>query len=304
MSTDFLRNHAQTLGDFARETAERAAQNPSDFWLRMAAENQTQAAQDAERDLSLDYAEQVGELLDLRFVGPTANGSIALDAFVRIAEPLSKAWQAAAYRIRHGVPQGRGGGEIADTLNLKLAGIAHGSTRILVTGDAATDLAGESLLHATLVQTFRLLRATNDEFYDAVDAIGGRSAEYFGEAMKALGRAGLSVEFSWRSPIGHHVWHGSSEDVLRIRTLLDAVVAPEVYEEEINGFVAGIVDTGRLELRTREGHIHIRFPLDLTGKVQKLPTQKAITIHVSTTKYWDAAAKKDVVKRWMIDVLA
>jgi hypothetical protein len=285
MTTEFLKAHADTLRQFAIETSEQANKNPDDFWLRLAAKNQTQAAHEAEQNLKI------------------ADGSISLESFIRIADPLSRAWKAAAYRIRHGVIQGRIGSEISDSLNLKLAGIASGSTRILVTGNAAPDLSGENLLHATLQQTFRLLCAKNDEFYDAVDAVGGRAAQHFGEAMKAIDSAGLAAEFSWQSPIQRYTWHGNSDEIIRIRTLLAAVVEPETYEEEISGLVSGITDTGRLEIRTIEGKVNVRFPLDLTAIVQQLAIKKSTTIRVSTTRYWDAIAKKDVYRRLMIDLV-
>lgn len=302
MNIDFLREHVKTLEEFAEETRSRLTQDPDNFWLRMTAKNQTQAAVDAAQDLKLAYANEVGELLDLRFMGPQANGSILLDSFLKIADPLSKAWKAAAFRIRHGIPQARVSKDIAGLLDLKLAGVSPGSTRIFVTGNAALDLTGESLLQSTLVQTFNLLSATNEEFYDAVDAVGGRAAHYFGDAMKAIHSAGLSAEFSWQSPNGMQTWHGSSDEITRIRTLLAAVAAPVTFEEEITGSVSGITDTGRLELRTIEGRVLVRFPLELTGKIQSLSIKKSATLQVSTTKYWDAVAKRDVYRRLLIDM--
>ncbi|MQA38703.1 hypothetical protein [Rugamonas aquatica] len=302
MSIDFLKRHAQTLSEFAAATDARVSMNPGDHWLAIAANNQRQAASDAMQTLAVAYAQEAGELMDLRFIGPRANGSISLDAFIKIADPLSKAWKAAAYRIRHGLSEGRVGKEIADILNLKLAGIAGGSTRVLVTGNTTTDLSGESLLQSTLQQTFRLLTAKNDEFYDAVDAVGGKAAHYFGDAMREISGAGMSAEFTWHSLAGKHTWQGSSDEIKRIRTLLAAVAEPVTYTENISGSVSGITDTGKLELRTFEGKVMVRFPLDLTEKVQHLSIAKLTNLHVSTTKYRDAIAKRDVFRRLLIDI--
>ena len=301
MSTDFLKKHAETLRKFSDATNERARQHPDDFWLQMAAENQSQAAKDVEQELKLAYAEEVGELLDLRFIGPRADGSILLDSFIKIAQPLSRAWGYAAYRLRHGVVKGKTDPEIIDTLNLKLAGMAYGSTRIFITGNAIPDLTGESLLQSTLTQTFRLLNVNNDEFYDAVDAVGSRAAECFGQTMGAIDSAGLTAEFSWNSPKGMLKWHGTQDEMFRIRALLDSINEPERYEEDIKGLVAGITDTGRLEMRTPEGKIQIRFPLELTNIVQELSIAKPATIRVVTSRYYDTVAKKDIFKRQMIE---
>jgi hypothetical protein len=302
MSIDFLKRHAQQLSEFAADTDARAALAPGDPWLAIVASNQKQAVSDAMQALAIAHAKEAGELMDLRFIGPRANGSISLDAFIKIADPLSKAWKAAAYRIRHGLAEGRIGKEIADILNLKLAGIAGGSTRVLVTGNATPDLSGESLLQSTLQQTFRLLTATNEEFYDAIDAVGGKAAHYMGDAMKEINSAGLSAEFTWYSPTGKYIWQATSDEITRIKTLLATVAEPVTYEENISGSVSGITDTGKLELRTVDGKILIRFPLDLTEKIQHLSIAKLTTLRVSTTRYWDAVGKRDVFKRLLIDV--
>lgn len=177
MSTEFLERYAKDCQREALRTAERSAVTPDDFWLSTAADNQQQVAREAFRDLELAYARESGELLDMRFLGPRANGSIALDAFLKIIDPLNKAWKAAAFRLRHGVVEGRIGQDIGETLNLKLAGLSPGSTHILLTGNGADDLTGENLFRETLTQTFRLFSSTNDDFYDAVDAMGGRAAQ-------------------------------------------------------------------------------------------------------------------------------
>ncbi|MYM28968.1 hypothetical protein GTP58_11620 [Duganella sp. CY15W] len=304
MSIDFLKQHAQTLSEFAEDTAARAAQNPQDPWLAIAADNQQQAASDALQHLSIAYAEEAGELVDLRLMGPRANGSISLDAFIKIADPLSKAWKAAAYRIRHGISEGRAGKEIADVLNLKLAGIASGSTRVLITGSSTPDLSGESLLQSTLQQTFRLLTAKNEEFYDAVDAVGGKAAHYLGDAIKEIEAAGMSAEFTWHALHEQYSWYGNSTEIERIKSLIAAATKPESYEEEITGDVSGITDTGKLELRTATGKVLIRFPLDLMEKVQHLSIAKHASLRVSTTKYWDVVGRKDVFQRLLIDILS
>lgn len=302
MSIEFLKKHAQTLGEFASATASRAALTPGDPWLALTAENQQQAASDAHQALALASAREAGELLDLRFIGPQTNGSMSLDAFIKIADPLSKAWKAAAHHIRHGISEGRMDKEITDALNLKLAGIAGGSTRVLITGSAVADFSGESLLQSTLQQTFKLLTANNEEFYDAVDAVGGKAAHYFGHAMKEINSAGMSAEFTWHAAGESYAWQGSSAEIDRIKSLLAAVATPVSYEENIVGNVAGISDTGKLELRTLEGKVSIRFPLDLTEKVQRLSIAKQAWLRVSTTKYWDTVGKKNIFKRLLIDI--
>lgn len=304
MTSKFLRDHADALSKFAKESADRAQSSPDDFFLRIAAKNQEDAARAVTHQLMLEDAEEAGELVDLRLIGPRANGSISLDWFIRAMDPLSRAWKLAAHRLRYGSEPSRSvGADVVSALNLKLAGIGHGSTRIFVTGNAMPDLTGESLLQATLVQVFRLLNARQDEFYDAVDAVGGRSAHQLGEFMKELDQAGLAAQFTWQSPHGRQFWEGRPDEIVRIRALLDTIREPERYPETITGRVAGITDTGKLELRTDDGKIMIRFPLKLTEQVQRLTITSLATIQVETARYWDSVQKKDIYKRQLVKVL-
>ena len=303
MSNKSLREHADALSKFAKETAERAREKPDDFFLQLAARNQDDAALEVTHQLMLDEAEEAGELVDLRLLGPKANGSVSLDWFIRAMDPLSRAWKLAAHHLRYGHDPSRAvGADVISALNLKLAGIGHGSTRIFVTGNAMPDLTGESLLQATLVQVFRLLNARQDRFYDAVDAVGGRSAHQLGEFMKELDAAGLAAQFTWHSPRGREFWEGRPDEIVRIRALLDTVREPERYPETITGKVAGITDTGRLELRTEDGKVPIRFPLELTEQVQRLTITSMARIRVETARYWDSVQKRDIYKRQLVAV--
>ncbi|MFJ3431062.1 hypothetical protein [Pseudomonas fragi] len=303
MSSTFLRDHAKSLKSFAEETQDRAKQNPDNFFLQLAAKNQSAAAGALFQRVSLAEADEAGELLDVRLIGPRANGSIPLDAFLDTIGPLTKSWKYAAHRLRYGRDAVRGAAaDVVSALNFKLAGLAPGSTHVFITGNATPDLTGDSLLQATLNQTFRLLNSQQGDFYDAVDAIGGKSAHQLGEFMRGLDKAGLAVEFSWKTADGMRRWVGRPDEITRVRALLDTVNEPEKYTETIEGSVAGITDTGRLALRTAEGKILIRFPLKITEQVQKLKIASHAKITVETSKYWDSVEKKDVYKRHLISV--
>lgn len=303
MSAKFLREHARSLAGFAKETRNLAQTAPDDFFLQLAAKSQEDSAHATERMLALEEAEEVGELVDVRLIGPRADGSISLDFFIAAMEPLSKAWKLAAHRLRYGHDATRGvGADVVSALNLKLAGLAYGSTRVFVTGNAMPDLTGESLLQATLTQTFRLLNSKQEDFYDAVDAIGGKSAHQLSEFMKALDGAGLAAQFTWQSPKGRQFWEGRSDEITRLRSLLDTLREPERYEEVIEGRVAGITDTGRLDVRTDDGKVSIRFPLKLTAQVQRLTITSLTRIRVQTARYWDTVEKKDIYKRQLLQV--
>ena len=210
--------------------------------------------------------------------------------------PLNAALNKAAYRLRNGLDAFRIDDEIRDALNLKLAGLGVGSTRVLITGANLTDLTGQNLLHNTLTQTFRLLRAESDDFYDAVDAVGGSSAKKLGEALEKTLKLGMSARFTWsrdRSPL---VWNGTTIEIERVIGLIDSTQAPEIFEQSLSGVVASVADNGVIQLRIGDEKLKIRFPMQAIEQVQRLHVTQQVTLRVTTSKYWDSVLKRDVFK--------
>ena len=187
MSIEFLDTHAKKLSGFAAETEQMSRAQPDNFFLKIAAKNQKAAALDAQKELAIAMAEQNSELVDLRLIGPIANGSISLDIFFNAMQPLLKAFKQAAYKISTGIESSlRIPEEISDSLNIKLAGLAPGSTHILITGNAQPDLTGHALFTESANSLFELLSSNNADFYEAVDLIGGKATQHISELMRAL----------------------------------------------------------------------------------------------------------------------
>lgn len=303
MTVDFLKTHADTLQAFAQNTADRLKNDPDNFWLQLAAKNQQDFANKTKSELAVSLAEKAGELVDLRFIGPQADGSISLESFIKIMTPLSTAWRFAANRLKFGKDEGRTEPGISDALNLKLAGLSYGSTRVSITGSTLPDLAGDSLLQSVLTQTFELLNSKNEDFYYAVESFGARAAAQLRDSMNEINKAGLAVEYTWKSPSEKYFWKGTPAEIIRIKSLLDGLHDPEEYPEVISGVVSKIADTGRLELRTNEGKVQIRFPAALSGQAEQLRISMATEIEVQTTRYHNPALNRDIFKRVMVRVL-
>lgn len=304
MTMEFLREHASALTNFAKETEAKAKLAPDDLFLQLAAKNQKTAAAEVRHQLAVAEAESSGALVDLRLIGPRADGSIPLEIFVKAMTPFANACKLAAHKIRHGQEASRSvAKDISDSLNIKLAGLAPGSTHILMTGNAHPDLTGQSLFNETIQEVFELLNSTNESFYDAIDAIGGRSAHHISELMKSLDGAGLAAELSWSGPAGKRFWAGRPDEITRIRALIDTVQEPTTSPEVVEGMVAGIRDTGRLHIRTEENVISMRFPLKLAEEVQKLKIFAPAKLNVQTTKYWDQTNKRHIYKRQLVSVI-
>lgn len=250
-------------------------------------------------------AASAGELIDLRFIGPQLEGGeLPLSHFLDIFKPLDAGINHAAFRLRTGKESKQINSAVRSALDLRIAGTAKGSARILLSGDGRPDLTGVCLFRVTLEQVFRFLNADNDAFYDAVDAVGSTAARHFGQALTKTEKHGLAADFCWyRGSVSPATWEGNSDSIHRLRTLIDSTQEPEVFEEDLEGIVAAIRDTGLIDLRVGQVRVKVRFPLRLIEKVQGLAIKKHAKLRVASSRYWDPLFKIDVIKRTLINVL-
>ena len=254
-------------------------------------------------DDALSSAQDAGELLDLRFTGPrTERGTLPMGHFLDIMTPLNRAFNHAAYRLRGGKVANRVNLDIKDEIALQMAGTGYGSARVFVTGDAREDLTGISLLGETFKQTFQLLNAKSDAFFDAVNAVGGTAARHFGQALHHTQRHGLAAEFNWLRPNEPLSWNGTTSEISRVCSLIEGTAEPETFEEILIGHVSATAETGNLQLRIGQDRTKVRFPITLIDQVQRLALGKDAKLRVQTARYWDAVLQKDVLKHTLIGV--
>jgi hypothetical protein len=274
----------------------RLEASPDSAFARMQAQNLTQAFNDLEHDDGIRDARRNGELLEFRLIGPQVeSGSVSLEVFFKIAEPFYRAVKYAAHRIRYGFAATRVPEAITDLLNLKLAGLTAGSARLLITGNAVKDLTGESLLQNTYLNVFQLLQANEDDFYPGVDSVGIASAQALGEMVNAVEKSGLAADLTWLSPTNYEFrWDGRPSELMRISAMLHSVHEPIEREETVSGEIAGILDTGRMILRTDQGKTTIRFSKGDTALVQKMAISTHVSVRVMARVYFDELTKRDV----------
>lgn len=278
----------------------RLAQSPGDRMAQLLVINREQALADLKAEQRLTDARKLGELVELRLHGPRVDrGSIPLDSFIKVTTPLLRALRAIAERQRYGVAQvsTKFKRMVSDSLNIKLAGLAMGSTRLMLTGDGIADTSGESLLRLTLERTLGLLNAPSEGFFEAVDTVGITAANALGEFAAAVDSAGMAVEITW--PFGEKPmhWDGSSDELIRIKNLLRSIEKPQEHEIELEGEVASISDTGRLHLRVADlGKVTVRYSLDKTHVAQQLVIRKHAKLRVLATTYWDPVRQAEISK--------
>ena len=292
MEAMLLRQHESALA--------RLAANPNDRMAKLLTANREQALADLRSEQRLDDAQKLGELIEIRLHGPRVDrGAIPLDSFIKVTTPFLRALKSIAERHRFGVSKlgTKHKRQVSDSLNIKLAGLAMGSTRLLLTGDGIADTGGESLLHMTMERTLGLLNAPSDSFFEAIDTVGITAANAIGDFAAAVEAGGMSVEINW--PFGEKSmhWEGRADELLRIKNLLQSVESPDEHEMDLIGEVASISDTGRIHMRVLDlGKVTVRYSLDKTHLAQKLAIKTQAKLRVLASTYWDPSKQVEVSK--------
>lgn len=245
---------------------------------------------------------KAGELIELRFMGARAHGRLPLRALLDAVEPFERGMAHAAHRLRTGETARQPDQDVRDLLGLEFAGLEHGSTRVLILGDSRQDLTGVNLFEATTTQIFRLLNSRDDEFYDAADAIGGQATRCIDELLKETTGHGMTLDMSCqRDLLPWLSWNGKTEEIDRVRRLIESTQEPEVYEETLHGVVASLSDAGAITLRIGEEKRRIRFPLRLIERAQKLVIAQPASLRVRTSRYYDTVFKRDVFRHTLVE---
>ncbi|QRX83251.1 hypothetical protein [Glaciimonas sp. PAMC28666] len=287
----------------AESQRELLRQNPDDVGAQFFAEAYEVYVSDAKHECNLAQAEQLQELFEVRLFGEeVSDGTIRLDTLAKLAGPLSATFKHAAHRLHFGkVARHKVDKSISALLDLRLGALAYGSTKLYITGNVHPDLTGQSLLQQTLLQIFKLLTVKSEDFYDAVDAVGLKSARKLDEMLATMQAHGMAAEWHWDSPGNKYSWDGSTDEILRVKSLLETITEPESYVENLTGEISGIHDVGRLELRTNEGKVKIRFALQQTSMVLDLHLHQAVNLKVETNRYFDSLSKSYVFKHFLLE---
>lgn len=254
------------ISKFAAEDEVRLLLTPDDFALQIIVSNNRQHLDSLRHDLMLAQAERENEVFGLRLISPTLErGAIPLRLLARISGPLHKFIAGTAYHLWHGKDPSRGiPSHWSNELDLRLAGVGHGSTRLYLTGNVKPDLAGDSALQGGLDAIFSLLNAQPEEFFDALHTMGPVAAKGLTEFLKTMEAEGINTEFSWMAPDNClHKWNGNYQEIVRLRSVLDE--ANSTFErsfETIYGTVSLLSSTGRIEILQDDSNakVKIKFP--------------------------------------------
>lgn len=225
---------------------------------------------------AIEATESRVESIEFRFSGKRfQGGSMPLGALASAANEIKKMLGYAALRsIQGGLDRRRVPKTLYEELDLRLAGLQPGSTRLAITASSERDLLDDGLAKRALERFFAVLHSgvAQEDFLESVLDFGPSSAKRLRELlnMARSNESGLDVTWTFGGDVVDS-WAGSRESVERVASALGETEIEDRVLVTYTGIIELLSKNERVQLRTAEGKlIRILFPKRLLDQVSKL----------------------------------
>lgn len=286
---DRLRRQLE-LARAQRDEFDRVHQVEPSFASRLAADSMTAHVEDLQQQIGLLDARPIIELVEMRLKAPGfEDGSIPLRLIAKISEEFRQMIGYAALRLtRGGIDRKRVPDDLYDELDLRLAAVLPGSSRLVMTASASRDLLDDGLSKNALSRFFRVLetRGTGENFLEAIADLGPSSAKRMRDLLHLVVASNAEVDLTWRySGETVKAWKGTHQALSEVTHALDVTEINAREEALLSGSVELLSKRERIHLRSDEGRIiRVLFSLNLLPRVSELHLDQHVRLRCSVTE--------------------
>lgn len=273
-----------------RDEFVRGNQAEPSFANRLAAESMTAHVEDLRQQIGLLDSRPIIELVEMRLKAPGfEDGSIPLRLLAKVSEDFRQMIGYAALRLtRGGVDRKRVPDNLYDELDLRLAAVLPGSSRLVMTTSANRDLLDDGLSKSALSRFFRVLetRGAGENFLEAISDLGPSSAKRMRDLLHLIVASNAEVDIAWRySGETVNAWQGTHQALSEVTHALDITEINSRQEVVLSGAVELLSKRERIHLRIDEGRtIRVLFPLSLLPRVSELHLDQHVRLRCSVTE--------------------
>lgn len=260
------------------------------FAYSLASQSIASHIDDLSQQLALLEDRPILELLEFRLkTNRFQDGSVPLRLVAKVADEIRQMLGYAALRLsRGGLDRKRVPDELYDELDLRLAAVLPGSSRLVITTAAHRDLFDDGLAKNSLDRVFRVLESGGEgaEFLEAVTDLGPSSARRMRHFLHLVRGTGAELELSWRYS-GQTVrrWDGTDITLLAVTHALDVTELNSREEVVLEGIVELLSKRERIHLLTENQRtIRILFPKRLLPRVSELHLDQHVRLRCSVTE--------------------
>lgn len=220
----------------------------------------------------LDNRHPLTDFMELRLKGVLVDfGSIPLDILSVISGNLSFLMQKAVHRIGSGKDSRKVPSEVKSALDLRLANITPGSTKLGVTFSTGSCELVETIQSRAVKEIFSLLEATDDEtFMSKISEIGYNSTTNLKNILQECESNNLNFDLTWVGPFSDGVKKVSlnSNGVKMLTNRLSMTSIVLLPDEIITGELAVLSMYGKIEIASDDRKIKASYPIDMLKDIQ------------------------------------
>ncbi|WP_314408873.1 hypothetical protein [Pseudomonas kuykendallii] len=286
---DWLERQLAQVRDFVARDKARAEQEPNRPSIQLSLRSWQSHEAELRQELRHAKSALQHEVLELRLIGRRMDGSIPLRLLTKLADKLNVVLAHAAYHLRHGKGPNRKGLEpLLDEMDMRLSGLAFGSTRLVFAGNIEPDLTGDSAMGGALEKIFGVLESQDPErIRELVTVIGVPATKALSEMLGALDRQDIGAELTWPAPNAKiYKWGGSLAAVRQAHERLSPLERIKPEEITLSGRIAQLKDNGAFYIRDLDGHqIKISYNTQQYQHVQQYTL--GMDVDVSVMRYVD-----------------
>lgn len=276
MST--IKNIVDKIEGFIKLLNEQEAflnKDPSNFSIQLNVNSIKAQIADLEKELRFEKNRRDREIVEVRLIGRAADGTIPLDVLGKVADGFAGAILNASSFIQFGKKKNKSNSKfLNDNIDLRLASISTGSTRLFITAKSSPDLFGKSLSEESLNHSFNLLKSTSaEELTQSASKIGKEGVRKLNKFVTAISDADLELDLSWMTPTNELVtWLADKDALLRVSQSLSNIVMGEPKESSFRGELIGISKRGTFEITLESGkNIKGTYPNNLYEDIRSIP---------------------------------
>ncbi|EBN8181635.1 hypothetical protein D0618_00625 [Salmonella enterica] len=242
--------------------------------------------------LAIENKHPLQDFMELRLKGVLVDlGSIPLEILSTISGNLAALVQKAVHRIGSGKDSRRVPNDVKNSLNLRLADLGPGSTKLGVTFSTGACELVETVSSQAVKEIFSLLEAADEETFMAkISEIGSNSTSNLKNIIVECERNSLNFDLTWIGPLSDGTKQVSinSDGIHRLTNRLAMNKISKLPDEIISGELAVLSMYGKLEIASDNGRIKASYPIDMRQDIQnRYKVGERITLTASVSEVYN-----------------
>ncbi|TCW00427.1 hypothetical protein [Biostraticola tofi] len=221
----------------------------------------------------IDNRHPLMDFMEIRLKGDLVDiGTIPLEILSLISGNLAGLVQKATHRISSGKDSQRVPNDLRNSLNMRLADLTPGSTRLGVTFSTGSGDLFDTVSSQAMKEIFSMLEASDEETFMAkVAEIGSNSTYSLKKIVDECEKNSLNFDMTWMGPLsgGRRTISLSSQEIHKLTSRLSLTQISKPWDESFSGELSLLSMYGKLEIVNKKERIKASYPIEMLTEIQK-----------------------------------